>query len=193
MDVVIRRPGWLGWALGSLRDERLTVRAPVARTAGPSLSVAPGAPVRIRFEQPVSSLSYATGGQPAVRLALAGPTSTVTLAGLGGAGTAEISAAVRPWEKLGPPLAVTWLPPSSEPVVLASPAPGSNLAPAGTITLTFSKPVASLLGSPRGRRSRRPRPARGAKPTATRWRSRRQDSARRSAARCASRCPPRWR
>jgi peptidoglycan hydrolase-like protein with peptidoglycan-binding domain len=149
VDVVIRRPGWLGWALGSLRDERLTVRAPVARTTGSLLSVAPGAPVRIRFEQPVSSLSYATGGQPAVRLALAGPTSTVTLAGLGGAGTAEISAAVRPWEKLGPPLPVTWLPPSSEPVVLASPAPGSNLAPDGTITLTFSEPVASLLGASR--------------------------------------------
>ena len=149
VDVVIRRPGWLGWALGSLRDERLTVRAPVAQTADSWLSVAPGAPVRIRFDQPVSSVSYATGGQPAVHLALAGPTATVTLAGLGGAGTAEISAAVRPWEKLGTPLAVTWLPPSSTPVVLASPAPGSNLAPAGAITLTFSEPVAKLLGASR--------------------------------------------
>jgi hypothetical protein len=148
VDVVIRRPGWLGWALGSLRDERLTVRAPVARAARSWLTVAAGAPVRVNFDQPVSALAYSTDGQPAVRLALpGGPTSSVTLAGLGGAGTAQISAAVRSWEKLGAPLSVTWLPPSRSPVVLASPAPGSSLAPAAKITLTFSEPVATLLGS----------------------------------------------
>ncbi len=149
VDVVIRRPGWLGWALGSLRDERLTVRAPVAQAGDSWLTVAPGAPVRVSFDQPVSALAYSAAGQPAVRLALSGPTRTVTLAGLGGAGTAEISAAVRPWEKLGAPLNVTWLPPSRSPVLLATPAPGSNLAPAGAITLTFSEPVATLLGSSR--------------------------------------------
>ena len=147
VDVVIRRPGWLSWALGRTEDERLSVRAPVARARDPWLTVAPGAPVRVSFEQPVSALSYAVSGQPAVRLALAGPMRTVTLGGLGGAGTAEISAAVRPWEKLSAPLRVTWLPPSRAPVLLASPAPGSNLSPAATITLTFSEPVATLPGS----------------------------------------------
>jgi hypothetical protein len=43
VDVVIRRPGWLSWALGSYRDERLTVRAPVAQSVDTSLTVAPGA------------------------------------------------------------------------------------------------------------------------------------------------------
>jgi lipoprotein-anchoring transpeptidase ErfK/SrfK len=147
VDVVIRRPGWLGWALGSLRDERLTVRAPVAQPTSAWLTVAPGAPVRVHFRQPVSALSYAVPGQPAVRLALSAPTREVTLAGLGGAGTAQVSAAVRQWEQPSAPLTVTWFPPSRAPVVIASPAPGSNLAPAAPITLTFSQPVATLLGS----------------------------------------------
>ena len=147
VDVVIRRPGWLGWALGSLHDERLTVRAPLARTTSPWLTVAAGAPVRVSFDQPVSSLAYATPGQPEVRLAIAAPTRTVTLAGLGGAGSATVAAAARPWETLSPPQTVSWLPPSHAPVLLASPAPGSNVSPTGAITLTFSRPVATLLGS----------------------------------------------
>ena len=130
VDVVIRRPGWLSWALGSYRDERLTVRAPVAQSVDTSLTVAPGAAVRISFDHAVSALAYSADGQPPVRLALAGPARTVTLPGLGGAGTAEVSAAVRPWEKLGAPFELTWLPPSHSPVLLASPAPGSNLSPA---------------------------------------------------------------
>jgi peptidoglycan hydrolase-like protein with peptidoglycan-binding domain len=147
VDVVIRRPGWLSWALGSYRDERLTVRAPVAQSVDTSLTVAPGAAVRISFDHAVSALAYSADGQPPVRLALAGPARTVTLPGLGGAGTAEVSAAVRPWEKLGAPFELTWLPPSHSPVLLASPAPGSNLSPLAPVTLTFSEPVSTLLGS----------------------------------------------
>src|SRR5436305_517810 len=30
VEVVVRRPGWLGWALGKNRHERLTIHAPVA-------------------------------------------------------------------------------------------------------------------------------------------------------------------
>jgi peptidoglycan hydrolase-like protein with peptidoglycan-binding domain len=147
VDVVIRRPGWLGWALGSLRDERLSVRAPIARLREPWMTVAAGAPVRVDFATPVSALAYATPGQPPVRLALSAPTRSVTLAGLGGAGIAEVSAAVRPWEKLSAPMSVTWFPPSRSPVALVSPAPGSDLSPAAPITLSFSQPVSSLLGS----------------------------------------------
>src|ERR1700685_1528311 len=31
VDVKVRRPGWLGWALGNVRSEQLTLRAPVAQ------------------------------------------------------------------------------------------------------------------------------------------------------------------
>jgi hypothetical protein len=147
VDVVIRRPGWLSWALGSFRDERLTVRAPVAQVTDPWQTVAAGGSVRVEFAQPVSALAYATPGQPSVQLALSGPQRAVTLPGLEGSGSAEVSAAVRPWEKLSSPIRVSWFPPSSTPVVIASPTPGSNLSPAAPITLTFSEPVATLLGS----------------------------------------------
>ena len=147
VDVVIRRPGWLSWALGSYRDERLTVRAPVARITDPWVTVAAGGSVRVDFAQPVSALAYATPGQPSVALSLSGPTRAVTLPGLGGSGTAEVSAAVRPWETLSSPIRVSWFPPASSPALIASPAPGSSLSPAASITLTFSKPVATVLGS----------------------------------------------
>ncbi len=147
VDVVIRRPGWLSWALGSYRDERLTVRAPVARITDPWVTVAAGGSVRVNFAQPVSALAYATPGQPSVALSLSGPTRAVTLPGLGGSGTAEVSAAVRPWETLSSPIRVSWFPPASSPALIASPAPGSSLSPAASITLTFSKPVATVLGS----------------------------------------------
>jgi peptidoglycan hydrolase-like protein with peptidoglycan-binding domain len=147
VDVVIRRPGWLSWALGSYRAERLTVRAPLARITDPWITVAAGRSVEVSFAAPVSALSYSTPGQPAVALALNGPTRAVMLPGLGGSGSAEVSTAARPWEKLGSPLTVSWFPPSSSPVVIANPAPGSNLSPAAAISLTFSEPVTKLMGS----------------------------------------------
>ena len=35
VDVIVRRPSWLRWALGGPRTERLTVRAPTAQAARP--------------------------------------------------------------------------------------------------------------------------------------------------------------
>ena len=100
VDVVVSRPGWLSWALGSVHDERLTIRAPAAVLHASWLTVAAGAPVRIVFDQPVSAVSYATPGQPAVRLALAGPQRVISLPGLGGSGSAVVTAAARPWSGL---------------------------------------------------------------------------------------------
>jgi peptidoglycan hydrolase-like protein with peptidoglycan-binding domain len=147
VHVVVRRPGWLSWALGSVRVERLTVRAPIASVNDPWLTVGAGAPVRISFAQPVSAVSFATPGQPTVALRLAGPARTVSLPGLGGAGTVQVSAAVRPWERLSAPTTVSWFPPSRSPVLVTDPAPGSDVSPLQPIRLTFSEPVSSVLGS----------------------------------------------
>jgi hypothetical protein len=147
VDVAIRRPGWLSWALGSVRVERLTLRAPVARVTDAWLTVAAGSPVRVTFDQPVSAVAYGSVGQLPVRQSLAGATRTLALHRREAAGTVEIAAAVRSWEKLSAPVTVTWFPPSSSPVMLVSPAPGSELSPTGTIRLTLSEPVAKLLGS----------------------------------------------
>jgi peptidoglycan hydrolase-like protein with peptidoglycan-binding domain len=63
------------------------------------------------------------------------------------AGSIEVAAAVRPWEKLSKPAMITWFPPSSSAVVVANPAPGSQLTPATKIRLTFSSTVSDALGS----------------------------------------------
>jgi hypothetical protein len=147
LDVVIRRPGWLGWALGRYRIERLTVTAPRAQIERRWLTVASGAPVVVDFAQPVSAVSYATPGQPTVSLPLPAPTRAVTLPGLGGAGTVAVSAAARPWEKPSAAVTVSWFPPASTPVLLADPAPGSNVSPLAPIRLTFSEPLATIFGA----------------------------------------------
>ena len=145
VDVVIRRPGWLGWALGHYRVERLSVTAPVAHVKQRWLTLASGSSVAVDFAQPVSAVSYSTPGQPAVSLRLAGPTRRVSLPGLAGAGTVALSAAVRSWEKPSAPVQVSWFPASSAPVLVADPAPGSKVSPLQPIRLTFSQPLSKLF------------------------------------------------
>jgi len=101
----------------------------------------------VRFDQPVSTVAYGSGGYLAVHQTPASAVRTVSLGVRDGPGTLEIAAAARPWEKLSTPVAVTWFPPSRSPVMVASPAPGTEISPTAAITLTFSQPLAQLLGS----------------------------------------------
>jgi len=54
IDVLVRRPSWLGWALGRERHVRLTLRAPVAGVSERWLTVRQGSAVRVSFDRPVS-------------------------------------------------------------------------------------------------------------------------------------------
>jgi peptidoglycan hydrolase-like protein with peptidoglycan-binding domain len=73
----------------------------------------------------------------------------VTLPGLGGAGTVAVSAAARSWERASAPVNVSWFPPATTPVLLADPAPGSDVSPLEPIRLTFSEPVSTIFGASR--------------------------------------------
>ena len=145
MDVEVRRPGWLGWALGEQRNEHLTLHTPVAQVTEHWTTVPAGAAVRVSFDSPVSAVAYgSTGpGQPHAgqppELDLAGPAA--------GRGGVEIAAAPRPWERLGAPTEVSWFPPSRSPVMVAFPAAGAQIGPATPLYLTFSQPVSQVLGS----------------------------------------------
>jgi L,D-transpeptidase catalytic domain len=150
VDVTVRRPGWLGWALGSTRTDRLTLRAPVAHVSEHWMTVAPGDPVRVSFEQPVSAVAYGSTGNLADH-ALGRPRSSVSLGTRARTGSVAIAAAPRPWETLGAPTQVSWFPPSHAPVMVSLPAAGSQIGPASPIYLTFSKPVGEVLGSARPR------------------------------------------
>jgi len=62
LDVVVRRPGWLGWALGDKRHERRTLRAPVAHVSERWLTVPLRSAVRVSFDRSVSTVAYGSRG-----------------------------------------------------------------------------------------------------------------------------------
>jgi peptidoglycan hydrolase-like protein with peptidoglycan-binding domain len=153
VEIVVRRPRWLGWALGDTH-ERLTLRAPVTSVKERWLKVPTRSAVRVIFDRSVSAVAYGSRGQLR-RRTLDGVRRSLALA-LGrraAAGTVEVAAAARPWERLGSPVAVSWFPPANRPVVVSSPTPGARLAPNAPIRLTFSKPVASALAGAQPRLS----------------------------------------
>lgn len=150
VDVTVRRPGWLSWALGSTRTEHLTLTTPVARVTERWMTVPRGADVRVSFDRPVSTVTY--GARAVSRPhALNGAQSTVSLGRQPLTGSTEIAAAPRPWETVGAPTQVSWFPPSHSPVMVALPAAGSRIGPVTKLYITFSKPVDDVLGSARPR------------------------------------------
>jgi L,D-transpeptidase catalytic domain len=147
VEVVIRRPGWLAWALGK-HLERLTLRAPVAHVSERWLTIPVGSPVRVRFDRSVSAAAAGEGGHLTFRR-LDSARRSFALSRRAAAGSVEVAATSRSWERLGAPVAVSWFPPAHLPVVVSNPLPGAPLAPAAPIRLTFSKPLTTVLGSAR--------------------------------------------
>jgi L,D-transpeptidase catalytic domain len=147
VDVVVRRPGWLGWLIGSARREQLSVRAPVAHPQSRWLTVPVGASVRVGFDQPVTAVAYTVAGSSARHLY--GTRRAISLGRRTATGSVEISASARKWERLGPPASVSWFPASRLPVLISKPRPGGRITPLTPLRLTFSRPVATVLGSAR--------------------------------------------
>jgi lipoprotein-anchoring transpeptidase ErfK/SrfK len=139
VDVMVRRPGWISWALGKERHERLTVTAPVAHVTNRWLT-ASGGSVPVRFDTAVAAVEYGGKRHPASGATVAVPASTP-------AGALEIAAAPRSWERAGGPVRVNWFPPADTPVALVTPAPSQQISPAADLRLTLSKPIRSALGS----------------------------------------------
>jgi hypothetical protein len=146
VDVRVRRPGWLSWALGKVRTEHLTLQAPVAHVTERWMTVPSGEDVRVGFDQPVSAVAYGSSGLSTHHTLSAGE-SSFSLGRQAVTGATEVAAAPRPWETLGAATQVSWFPPSHHPVMVAVPSAGSHISPATTLRLTFSKPVSEVLGS----------------------------------------------
>ena len=156
VDVVVRRPGWLAWALGSEHRERLDVRAPRRPREERWLTVRPGlagarelrsAGERGRLREPrapeARSLDGARSSVVLPSRALPPARSRSPRRRVRGSGSAPRSRC-----QLVPALA-------RPPVAVSQPAPGTPLAPAAPIRLTFSKPVDQRARRARGRSSRR--------------------------------------
>ena len=147
VDVTVRRPGWVAWLIGHTARRSFSVETPQAHLLGRWLQVQSGAPVTVAFDAPVTLVSF--GGTPA--RTLGSPRSVVPVgvvaSGADSAGSVEVAAAARSWESLPPPARVSWFPARPYPQLLAEPAPGASLAPAGTLTLTFSSAASDVLGA----------------------------------------------
>ena len=58
-----------------------------------------------------------------------------------------MAAAARRWETLSTPVRVSWFVAGARTRIVSDPAAGGRLRPRGALTLTFARPVASVLGS----------------------------------------------
>ncbi len=145
VDVVVRRPSLVGWALGSTEHERLTVRTPRAKVTSRWVSITPGAPLFVSFDNPVSRVVYGTGSGRHNRT-MSTAVDQLRVEHHGASGTVRVAVAPRSWERVGPPATVTWFPTAHETVAVSDPAPG-RIAPTDAIHLTFSKPVSQAIGT----------------------------------------------
>jgi hypothetical protein len=142
-EATFRRPAWAGWIAGRKQTAHLELTAPTARLAARWLRVERGAPVRVSFDRPVREVQVT---KPLKTIHLTRPARTVALGKLGDAGTVGVRAVALDWELLPSPTTVTWFPPGRTAMVLASPAPGRELAANAPLRLRFSDPVAKTLG-----------------------------------------------
>ncbi len=142
----VKRPGWVGWALGETKTEHLTVTAPAAEVSEHWMTVRPGSPVRVVFDKPVYAVAYGDTSSLGAHVSASGRRS-VSLGSQPATGAVQVAAAPRHWETLGKPSQVSWFPPSRSPVMVTLPAAGAKIGPATTLYLTFSKPVSEVLGS----------------------------------------------
>lgn len=142
---VVKRPGWISWLSGSTERVTLATATPAAHLRSRFLSLSNGMPLRVAFDKPVRTVTY--GAIEAVhRRVLSTPVDTVTLPRNGRAGSVLVAGAPRSWERAQPE-PVSWFPAGlARASAVADPNPGARLTPVEPITLTFSKPVASVLG-----------------------------------------------
>jgi len=145
IDVVVKRPGWISWLAGSSQTLHLSMATPVASLRTHYLTVAAGAPLRLRFRTPIEVFASGPAGHLR-RQVLPAPETVVTLPHSSEAGTIFVSAAPRTWES-SRQASVSWFPAGGAATAVASPAPGTPIKPGTPITLTFSKRVAKVLGA----------------------------------------------
>jgi hypothetical protein len=147
VTVETRRPSWIGWLVGGQEKRTMTVVTPAAHIRATLLRPKRGTAVTVSFAEPVSRVSIGNGRLRRLGAGRSVVPLGVLAAGSATAGTTTVAAAVRPWETLSKPAHVSWFVPGSRRSVVAEPASGSRVSPLAPLTLTFARPVASVLGS----------------------------------------------
>jgi hypothetical protein len=143
VEATVRRPAWAGWVAGSTVRERLEVTTPSLHVRSRLLHVRTGAPVAIGFDTGAQVVSLDGAVQRRSSPAPVVQTGVVAR-GVQVAGSVEVAAAPRLWERLTRPVRVSWFPVGVSRAVVASPALGTKLAPDQKLTLTFSAPLGGM-------------------------------------------------
>jgi L,D-transpeptidase catalytic domain len=143
--VVIRRPGWISWLDGKHQTLTLSYVTPTASARTHYLTVGKGSRLRLRFKAPIEA--YKVGTEPArlTRHVLRSPASSVPLPQSGPAGSLYVAAQIHRWEKSST-AQISYFPAGGSASAVAEPAPGTPITPATPIRISFSKPVAKVLG-----------------------------------------------
>jgi peptidoglycan hydrolase-like protein with peptidoglycan-binding domain len=147
IDVVIKRPGWVSWLAGKTQHLHLNMMTPSASLRQHYLTLGPGQPIVLTFKDPIRVLAVGTPGH-LNRQVLHTPLTTIKLHRTAEAGTLAVAAQMRSWET-SPPTVISWFPTGASTAAVASPAPGTQITSHTAITLTFSKPIAKVLGANR--------------------------------------------
>jgi hypothetical protein len=144
--VVIRRPGWISWLSGKHQTLTLSYVTPTASARTHYLTAGQGSGLRLRFKAPIEA--YEVGTEPAklTRHVLRSPASSVPLPQSGPAGSLYVAAQIHPWEKSAT-AQISYFPAGGSASAVAEPAPGTPITPATPIRISFSKPVAKVLGT----------------------------------------------
>ena len=152
MKVTVRRAGWISWLVGRSEQVSTVETTPEAHVTGPVLHPGASGFVRVTFDQPVQVVSLAGPGVANGRLRFAVPQRVVATgvraAGANRAGSLRVAASPRAWESLTAPVRLVWFPRlGARSGAGAAGAPSARLRPTDAIEITFSQPVADLLGN----------------------------------------------
>ena len=149
----IRRSSLVSWLLGATEHVEATVVTPSSGVAATLLHLAPGAPVNLHFAGPASLVSLKLPGYKPERLSFTKPRHVLQTglraSGSDRFGVLAVATAARSWELLAAPTHVSWFPAGTRLQAVVSPSPGATIEPSTPIRLTFSEPVATVLGSVR--------------------------------------------
>jgi peptidoglycan hydrolase-like protein with peptidoglycan-binding domain len=144
--VVIRRPGWISWLDGKHQTLTLSYVTPTASARTHYLTVGKGSRLRLRFKAPIEAYEVGTEPTKLTRHELRSPASSVPLPHSGPAGSLYVAAQIHRWEK-SPTAQISYFPAGGSVSAVAAPAPGTPITPATPIQISFSKPVAKVLGN----------------------------------------------
>ena len=146
LTVVVKRPGWISWLAGKTQTLHMSFTTPKASVRSKFITLSKTGTMRVRFSRPVTAVAYGPSAKRLTRHTFAHARRSLVLPHSTDAGTMAVAGTVQKWERM-PAVPVSWFPAGTKASAVAKPAAGSQIGSDQAITLTFSKPVAKVLGT----------------------------------------------